>query len=67
MKTIKNAKDFVKEKNMVLWTTEDIVVFLNAGGMGRFTEMIEKTCCDGILMLYVIPDRRKMLRMSKFF
>lgn len=67
MKTIHNAIDSVKEKNMVMWTTEDLLSFLSAGGMGRFKEIIQKTSCDGMIMLYVIPDRRKMLRMSKFF
>ena len=66
MKTIRNGRDFVKEKNMVLWNTEDLLGFLGAVGLDRFRGAVERTACDGLIMLYVVPDRRKLLRMSRF-
>ena len=59
--------DAVAEKNMVLWTTKDLVTFLLAVGFTKFRNIVELSSSDGLIMLYVVSDRRKMNRMSKSF
>lgn len=67
MKVFRLGVDSVKEKSMVLWTAEDLLTFLEAAGFIKFKEIVKQTSSDGLIMLYVVSDRRKMHRMSKCF